>query len=291
MLLRKNHLIGRAPSSDLVIDGARVSLQHACIRWTANGWELKDLGSLNGTQVNGSGVELRALERGDRISFGHGDELWELVDATGPELMVVSQSGRITLTADDAIVAIPRAEEPKASVYRNSKGTWVLERTDDLVELTDQQAFDVDGERWIFHSPEAVQQTSSVADLVPQRIETVVLHFEVSSDEEFVGLRAESGGHLVDLGSRAHNYLLLTLARKKLSDVAENVRATGCGWVYQDDLLRDLKVTPGQLNLDIFRIRKQFGALDVVDSASIVQRRPLTKQIRIGTGHILETRA
>jgi len=291
LLLRKSHLIGRAPTSDLVIDGAHVSLQHACIRWTANGWELKDLGSLNGTHVNGATVELKALERGDRISFGHGEEIWELVDAAGPELMVVSQDGRITLTADNAILAIPRADAPKASVYRSAQGSWVLERTDDLVPLSDQQSFEVEGESWVFHSPEAVQQTTSVAGLEPPRIETVVLHFEVSSDEEFVGLRAERGGRVVDLGSRAHNYLLLTLARKKLSDVADHVRATGCGWVYQDDLLRELKLTPGQLNLDIFRIRKQFGVLDVVDSAGIVQRRPLTKQLRIGTEHILEMRA
>jgi len=290
-LLKKNYLIGRAPGSDLIVNQAHVSLQHACLRWTAHGWEVKDLGSLNGTRVNGKRVDQQALKEGDRVSFGESEQNWELVDASGPELMVVSQDGAITLTADNGILGVPRADDPRASIYRNSKGSWVLERADDLSALSDQQTFEVDGVRWIFHSPEAVLQTSSVAGLVPLRIQSVTLHFDVSSDEEFVALRAECGGRIVDLGSRGHNYLLLVLARRKRADAAANVQRSACGWIYQDDLIRDLKVSTGQLNLDIFRIRKQFGVLDVVDAASIVQRRPLTKQLRLGTPHVLEQRS
>lgn len=64
--------IGRNPACGLVIDDARVSKRHARLRWTGGGWCLDELGSKNGTTVNGvspssEGTELRD---GDWICFG-----------------------------------------------------------------------------------------------------------------------------------------------------------------------------------------------------------------------------
>ncbi len=62
--------IGRDPQCGLVLEDARVSKHHARLRWTGGAWALDDLGSKNGTIVNGvpaSGAELR---EGDSISFG-----------------------------------------------------------------------------------------------------------------------------------------------------------------------------------------------------------------------------
>jgi hypothetical protein len=39
-----------------------------------------------------------------------------------------------------------------------------------------------------------------------------------------------------------------------------------------------------QLNVDVFRIRKQFADKGVLDAATLVERRP--RQLRIGTGRI-----
>jgi len=52
------------------------------------------------------------------------------------------------------------------------------------------------------------------------------------------------------------------------------------------DLVRDPSTTAPQINLDVFRIRKQFAALGLPDAANIVERRPRTRQLRIGTFHI-----
>jgi hypothetical protein len=43
---------------------------------------------------------------------------------------------------------------------------------------------------------------------------------------------------------------------------------------------------PPHLNLDVLRIRKQFSALGVVDAANIIERRPRTRQLRIGVSRI-----
>jgi hypothetical protein len=46
-------LIGRDPGCDLVVDDARVSRRHARLEPVASGWRLVDLGSKNGTQIDG----------------------------------------------------------------------------------------------------------------------------------------------------------------------------------------------------------------------------------------------
>jgi hypothetical protein len=110
--------------------------------------------------------------------------------------------------------------------------------------------------------------------------------FRVSSDEEHVELVMHCGAGPVDLGARGHNYLLLLLARQRLADAGQNLPAGTCGWVYQDELVRALKVSAERLNIDIFRIRKQFEAIGLSEPASIVERRPRTKQLRIGVASL-----
>jgi hypothetical protein len=121
---------------------------------------------------------------------------------------------------------------------------------------------------------------------VDNEVRQVQLIFSVSSDEEHVQLQAVLGATSVDLGARSHNYLLLTLARRRLEDASAGVPETTCGWIYLDDLAHDPTMSGGQLNIDVFRIRRQFAALGVVDAGHIVERRPRTRQIRIGTGRI-----
>jgi membrane fusion protein (multidrug efflux system) len=64
------YLIGRSPSSDLVLDDRNVSARHARISTTDDGFSIQDLGSSNGTQVNGKPVRESALEPGDSITIG-----------------------------------------------------------------------------------------------------------------------------------------------------------------------------------------------------------------------------
>ena len=46
------------------------SRRHAQLREQQGTWTLTDLGSTNGTQVNGQTVQQRALADGDRITIG-----------------------------------------------------------------------------------------------------------------------------------------------------------------------------------------------------------------------------
>ncbi|MGW8377155.1 DUF1707 and FHA domain-containing protein [Streptomyces sp. ODS28] len=63
--------IGRAPGSMLRLTHYTVSRIHAQLRTTENGWSLRDLGSSNGTWVNGSRVTGSVRVRpGDQVRFG-----------------------------------------------------------------------------------------------------------------------------------------------------------------------------------------------------------------------------
>jgi hypothetical protein len=62
--------VGRTPDNQIVVPVREVSRKHAEISLTANGYLLRDLGSPNGTFVNGDRVSEHRLNDGDRIGFG-----------------------------------------------------------------------------------------------------------------------------------------------------------------------------------------------------------------------------
>jgi hypothetical protein len=290
-LLEPEHVVGRAPSCALRLDHKYVSAQHATLRWTGNHWELKDLGSRNGTFLDGTRLkpgDEHPLRAGSKIAFGKAlDEQWELADAAPPTVMAVPLDGGDPALLEGDLLALPSNDDPRATIYRSVEGTWVLEQPDDSTSpITHLQTFDVAGRVWRFSCSETIRTTSLAASPADLEVRHLQLSFAVSRDEEHVQLHVTSAGQTFDLGARAHNYLLLTLARRRIADVAEGLAETTCGWIYQEDLAHDPTMAPPQLNIDVFRIRKHFASLGVVDAANIVERRPRTRQLRIGTGYI-----
>lgn len=70
-------LIGRAKDCDIDLDDDKVSRHHARITRIDGRYELRDLGSMNGTFVNGHQSERCWLEDGDRITIGtHRFQFW-----------------------------------------------------------------------------------------------------------------------------------------------------------------------------------------------------------------------
>lgn len=63
-------VIGRGRSADLVIAEATISRAHAAIGFDADGFYLQDLGSTNGTMVNGARIERVLLKTSDEIQMG-----------------------------------------------------------------------------------------------------------------------------------------------------------------------------------------------------------------------------
>ncbi|MFC4607517.1 FHA domain-containing protein [Streptomyces maoxianensis] len=96
--------IGRGPDNDLVIDDLVVSRQHAELRALPDGtYEIADLGSHNGTYLNGQPVDRALVSPSDIVGIGHsafclvGDQLQEYVD-----------TGEVSLDVQDLAVSVDR---------------------------------------------------------------------------------------------------------------------------------------------------------------------------------------
>lgn len=62
--------VGREDGNDLILPVEHISRKHAVITWRGGHFEVQDLGSVNGTSVNGKRItKPRVLKNGDKISF------------------------------------------------------------------------------------------------------------------------------------------------------------------------------------------------------------------------------
>lgn len=288
-VLEPDHTIGRSNKSNLQITDRRVSSQHAEIRWTGRRWQLRDLGSLNGTFLDGErlspGVEY-PLRQNCSIAFGTTDKRWELTSELPPSVMLIPMGdGEPRLLGEDGLLALPSADDPQLTIYRSADGSWLLENQDGASALRDQQTLEVAGRIWRFCAPQEVVETSLV-EAGALGWSDFHLTYSVSRDEEHVKLTGLFGKESYDLGSRNHNYLLLTLARQRLTDAEQGLPDEECGWIALEDLEHDPSMSGSQLNMDVFRVRKQFAALGIPDAARVIERRPRPRQIRLGVRNL-----
>lgn len=71
--------IGRQASCRIVFNDSNVSREHAQLRRSADGWKLLDLGSTNGTKINGVKItEEQLLVNGDELGFGTSSAKFEI---------------------------------------------------------------------------------------------------------------------------------------------------------------------------------------------------------------------
>ena len=73
--------VGRAPDNAIQLDDPSVSSRHAELRAVDRSYRLRDLGSTNGTRVNGNATTEIMLRQGDRIRFGGIQARFELDNA------------------------------------------------------------------------------------------------------------------------------------------------------------------------------------------------------------------
>ena len=68
---QRRFTIGRELECDMTLTDQTVSRWHASLRWDGDGWLLDDLGSTNGTRLNGWRVTIASrVSAGDLVSFG-----------------------------------------------------------------------------------------------------------------------------------------------------------------------------------------------------------------------------
>lgn len=282
--LQSEQTFGRTESCEVRLTGTHVSSNHAELRWFADGWHVKDLGSLNGTFVNGRRApagEWVLLDQGAKLAFGNpGDPPWVLQSADAPIPTLVPLEGGEPVPIAEGIIGIP-VDAPVATVSVDTDGKWWLEdASGDPVALQHKAQFEVAGRLWRLSAPPVPSLTTPLG--LSFTIDDTLLRIGHSADEENIQVEAVSRGHAVSLGARLHHFLLLVLARKRLQDRERGILESSCGWIYQDELLGQLRIDRVNLNLQVHRIRRQFSTCGFTDPSAVIERRPQTRELRIG---------
>jgi pSer/pThr/pTyr-binding forkhead associated (FHA) protein len=100
--------VGTLESNDLAVDADGVSRVHAVFERFGDTWCVRDLGSRNGTFVNGGRiVGERALHSGDEITLGRLRLLFR-GPSSGQETAAVADAPRLTPRERDVLVALCR---------------------------------------------------------------------------------------------------------------------------------------------------------------------------------------
>lgn len=284
--MRNHTLVGRFPQCDIRIDSPKVSGHHARLQWIGDGWEIRDLGSRNGTYVDG-----RRLEPGGRISIDTGATIalarhgadFELVDASSPGAVAIDQQTRATYFAERGLLALPGAQNPIATLFMNSDGEWLVENNDASKVVVDGQIIEINGTKYRLELPSLEGETLQSGMGAPT-LESIGLRLAVTPDEEQVEVTVLVGGHAKRLPERRYHYLLVTLARAWIAE--EGITPSMRGWVDREEICRGLEMDPMKLNVEIYRARKQLAELGVQGAAGLIERRAGTYELRIGVPNV-----
>jgi len=282
------HTVGRLPTSDLRIQSRKISNFHAVVHWDGAHWILKDMGSTNGTWLDGEPIAAgisHPLSGGQTIRFSNNHH-WQVRSLEPPAAMAYPVEGGGPILAENGLIGLPNNEQPEASIYENGAMGWVVEREGSLNRVEDAELVLAGGRSWRLCLPQSVPNTIILASPTPQ-INNIRLHFQVSLDQESIQMTAWHGHQAIPFRSRAHMELLLVLARQRINDEARgDLPTTEHGWLYRDDLARKLAIFDNRTHVYVHRARAQFAQAGIEGAASLIERRPDSGQVRIGVARL-----
>jgi len=259
--LRAQHVFGRDPLSDTLLDSPGASRLHAAIHWTGQHWQLRDL-SRHGSQIDGVRVPAGCavpLRQGSLRSFAeYAGQCWRVDDLAGPAPMLPPLDGCPPVLLGGAN-PLPQERQEALRLVMGEQGQWLCWRIREAQLLTDGEEVRMGGRRWCFVSGMDPQATPGCqADGIGLEGPTA-LELRVSLDEEHAWLTLHHLGHVLDLGERSHHYTLLTLARMRMQDAQRGISTEAQGWVEHGRLAAMLGIDGPHLNIQLFRLRRQLA--------------------------------
>jgi hypothetical protein len=240
--------------------------------WVSDQWSIRDLGSSNGTFVNGQRIEAGQavpIAAGTQVGFGSDESQWEVVDIVAPSAVAENLASGELRCQIGAQLALPSEDAPQLVVYRDTRGRDVAETDDNITLIADGDVVTVGDQAWRIHLPVSIEGTATVD--AGARLDAIKMRFAVSMDEEHVEITIIHRGQETTLEAREHGYVLLTLARARINDSA--LPAAEQGWLDRDRLLKMLGIDSNALNVAIYRARGQLAAAGVDGAAAVVDVR------------------
>lgn len=125
--------IGRSESNQIVLDDPKVSRLHAAVERYPSGWSIRDLGSANGTSVNGSRlISEHRLLNGDEVRLGSVRLVFRASGADRLEVTIGADdpAPQTTKRERDVLIALCR---PLMTSSSFAQAATIQEMADDLV--------------------------------------------------------------------------------------------------------------------------------------------------------------
>jgi hypothetical protein len=270
-----------------------VSNVHASILWNGARWELLDHSSRNGTRLDGKLLEpgrSSFIARDSVVEFGTPRERWTFREDGPPSPFALALDGTLVV-GTESMIALPSLDAPDVTAFQASDQSWVVEEAGVLRRLETNTTVVAANTSWTIYLPIPRDRTVEATPRTRKpSIRESCLRFCVSSDEEHVEIRLDHAAGTIALPSRAHGYMLLTLARKLLDDV-ELLPASERGWIHRDTLAKMLAVETSHLYVSILRARKQFADAGVADAMLLIERREGSHEMRIGCAQVTVVRS
>jgi hypothetical protein len=184
---------------------------------------------------------------------------------------------------------LPSDDDPRLTVCLGLRG-WSIEDGSQVRLLVDQETIEFGRERWQVELPPV---TDDIAETGTQReqplidVRELALELHVTADREDISAVATVDGRAFQMPNRSHHELLLLLVEARLSAQTQGLPEADAGWMTLDEATRSAAVGINKLNLDIFRLRREFEGLGLRDPRQLVERREARREIRVGTGKLL----
>jgi len=123
-VVRDRFVIGRAPGSDVVVPDQAISRSHAALEKRSDGWYLIDLGSGNGTILNGERISEAQILDGDVFTVGNADVTFTAPGAGGAQ----SAMGRTVMlpAAEATATGIGGASPRGGSLFQRRKKFFLI---------------------------------------------------------------------------------------------------------------------------------------------------------------------
>jgi signal transduction histidine kinase len=172
--------LGRDNSNAIRLHDNEVSRRHAEVRPVDDDYRVVDLGSANGTYVNGQPVDQSPLRSGDRLQLGQTVMLFHAGTASADRDLTTRVDMLSRASPDDRsaiLKSIPAGEASRVLEAPDITGGWLKDRLTNLSVL--------------YRATQAVSHVVDVDALLPQILELV---FEsIAADRGAILLKDESG--------------------------------------------------------------------------------------------------
>lgn len=268
--LGTSNRIGRARDATLTLVHPSVSTEHALLRFTADGWEIKDLGSRNGTIADGVRLAAGAsapIDLGSQLVFGDDAETWELINADAPALAAIDVASGARISGKNGLLVLPSEERVECSIYALGAEVVIEGLDGESSPARDGAVITAGGRSYRLELPSVIEGTP-LLDAKPT-LHSAHFRFKVSRDEETVAIDVLHRGRTIALDAQWHSYVLLTLAR--LRHAARDQALDDRGWIGRDKLLKMLRMDANNLNVAIHKAREALLDAGIDDAVSIVE--------------------